>query len=348
MNISIRKYTLHFEQPAVTSRGAYENRVVWYLFLEENDITGVGECAPLPGLSRETPQQVENLLKEISAAPNLFTAEPERLREVPSVRFALETAWLDFQQGGKQVLFPSAFTRGQKGIPVNGLIWMGEGQHQQKQILEKIKAGFHCLKLKIGALNFEEELNLLELVREQACSYKLTLRLDANGAFKPEEAMARLESLARYEIHSIEQPIAPGNTEQMARLCNESPIPIALDEELIGANTRDEKINLLDTIRPHFLVLKPSLHGGFAGCDEWIELAEQRSIGWWITSYLESNIGLNAIAQWTFTKQPGMHQGLGTGQLYTNNIDSPLGMQGEQLWYNPDVKWKPETGNRKT
>ncbi|MGD9556799.1 MAG: o-succinylbenzoate synthase [Mangrovibacterium sp.] len=335
---SFRKYTLHFNQPAATSRGTYENRVVWYLFLEENGITGVGECAPLPGLSRETPQQVENLLKEISVAPQLFIAEPERLRKLPSVRFALETAWLDLQQGGKQILFPSAFIRGQEGIPVNGLIWMGEGAHQQKQILEKLQAGFRCLKLKIGSLNFEEELNLLELVREQACSSILTLRVDANGAFKPEEAISRLETLARYDIHSIEQPIAPGNTAQMARLCNETPIPIALDEELIGINNRDEKEELLETVRPQFIVLKPSLHGGFAGCDEWIGLAEQRSIGWWITSYLESNIGLNAIAQWAFTKPVSMHQGLGTGQLYSNNIGSALEMRGEQLWYNPEKK----------
>lgn len=340
MNISIKKHTLHFKQPAVTSRETFENRVVWYLLMEENGITGIGECAPLPGLSRETPEQVENFLREISVAPGVFIAEPERLRELPSVRFAFETAWLDLRRGGKQILFPSEFTAGQQGIPVNGLIWMGEGRHQQTQILEKLKAGFHCLKLKIGSLNFEEELNLLELIREQGCSHRLTLRVDANGAFKPEEAMAKLDRLAQNEIHSIEQPIAPGNREQMARICNESPIPIALDEELIGVNDRDEKIALLDTIRPQFLVLKPSLHGGFAGCDEWIELAEQRSIGWWITSYLESNIGLNAIAQWTFTKRVKMHQGLGTGQLYTNNLDSPLEMRGEQLWHTPGKDFK--------
>ncbi|MEL7588415.1 MAG: o-succinylbenzoate synthase [Prolixibacteraceae bacterium] len=340
MNISIKKHTLHFKQPAVTSRETYETRVVWYLFMEEDGVTGVGECAPLPGLSRETPEQVENFLTEISAAPGVFIAEPERLRELPSVRFAFETASLDLRQGGKQILFPSEFTAGQQGIPVNGLIWMGEGRHQQTQILEKINAGFRCLKLKVGSLNFEEELSLLELIREQACSHVLTLRVDANGAFKPDEALTKLEKLTPYEIHSVEQPIAAGNPDQMARLCNETPIPIALDEELIGVNDLDKKITLLDTIRPQFLVLKPSLHGGFTGCDEWIKLAEQRAIGWWITSYLESNIGLNAIAQWAFTKQVKTHQGLGTGQLYVNNIDSPLEMRGEQLWYNPGKDFK--------
>ena len=342
---SFKKYNLHFRQPAGTSRGVYQNRTVWYLLLKENGLTGIGECAPLPGLSRETPEQVENLLKEITAAPELFTSRPELLAEVPSVRFALETAWTDLQRGGKQILFPSAFTSGQQGIPVNGLIWMGDREYQEARIHEKLDAGFRCIKLKIGSLRFEEELKLLEMIRALGCSYALTLRADANGAFKPEEALSKLESLAGYELHSIEQPIAAGNLQQMARLCNESPIPLALDEELIGINSREGKEELLETIRPQYLVLKPSLHGGFSGCDEWIELAGQRSIGWWITSYLESNIGLNAIAQWTFLKQVKMHQGLGTGQLYTNNMDSPLEIRGEQLWYNPEKRFH---GNKVT
>lgn len=332
---SFKKYNLRFNQPAGTSRGVYQNRTVWYLYLEENGVMGIGECAPLPGLSRENPEQTEHLLKEIAAAPELFTVRPELLSEVPSVRFALETAWTDLQQGGKQILFPSAFTSGQLGIPVNGLIWMSNRKEQEEQIHEKLDAGFRCIKLKIGSLRFEEELKLLDMIRSLGCSYALTLRVDANGAFTPEEASKKLDKLADYEIHSIEQPIPPGNPEQMARLCNESPIPVALDEELIGINSREQKEELLETVRPQYLVLKPSLHGGFSGCDEWIELAEQRSIGWWITSYLESNIGLNAIAQWTFLKHVKMHQGLGTGQLYANNIDSPLSMRGEQLWYNP-------------
>lgn len=339
MKASFKKYNLQFKRPAGTSRGVYQNRTVWYLLLEENGITGIGECAPLPGLSRETPEQVEGLLREITAAPELFAARPERLRDVPSVRFALETAWLDLRKGGKQILFPSEFTAGHQGIPVNGLIWMGDREDQEAQIREKLDAGSRCIKIKIGSLHFEEELTLLETIRALGCSYALTLRADANGAFKPEEALAKLDRLAPYEIHSIEQPIPAGNLEQMARLCNETPIPIALDEELIGINSRDGKEELLETIRPQFIVLKPSLHGGYSGCDEWIALAEQRSIGWWITSYLESNIGLNALAQWTFTKQVKIHQGLGTGQLYTNNMDSPLEIRGEQLWYNPSKKF---------
>jgi o-succinylbenzoate synthase len=346
MKAFVRKKILRFKRPAGTSRGRYQSRTVWYLLLEEDGKTGIGECAPLPGLSRETPEQVESLLKEITAVPHVFTAQPELLSEVPSVRFALETAWLDLQQGGKQILFPSKFTSGEQGIPVNGLIWMGNRNDQETQIHEKLEAGFRCIKFKISSIHFEEELELLETIRTLGCSYALTLRVDANGAFSPEEAQAKLDRLAQYEIHSIEQPIAAGNLEQMACLCNETPIPIALDEELIGVNSRAGKEELLETIRPQFLVLKPSLHGGFTGCDEWIELAEQRSIGWWITSYLESNIGLNAIAQWTFQKQVKMHQGLGTGQLYLNNADSPLEMRGEQLWYNPSKKFDVMMSNK--
>ncbi|MDD4191796.1 MAG: o-succinylbenzoate synthase [Mangrovibacterium sp.] len=335
MNASFKKYPLHFKQPAMTSRGRYENRPVWFLFLEDNGTTGIGECAPLAGLSRETPEQVEHFLTEITAAPKLFTGRPELLREVPSVRFALEMAWLDLQQGGTRILFPSSFTEGQQGIPVNGLIWMGNREEQERQIRRKLDVGFRCIKLKIGALHVDEELELLKILRAERRPEALTLRVDANGAFNPDDALSRLQRLAPFEIHSIEQPIAAGNWEQMARLCAETPVPIALDEELIGVNTPEEKEDLLDTIRPQFLVLKPSLHGGFSGCDEWIELSGQRSIGWWITSYLESNVGLNAIAQWTFTKQVSTHQGLGTGQLFRNNFDSPLEMRGEELWFDP-------------
>jgi len=335
MNASFKKYLLHFKQPAMTSRCRYESRPVWFLILEENGTTGIGECAPLAGLSRETPEQVENLFKEIVAAPELFAGRPELLREVPSVRFALEMAWLDLQQGGTRILFPSSFTEGQQGIPVNGLIWMGNREEQERQIRRKLDVGFRCIKLKIGALHVDEELELLKILRAGRRPEALTLRVDANGAFNPDDALSRLQRLAPFEIHSIEQPIAAGNWEQMARLCAETPVPIALDEELIGVNTPEEKEDLLDTIRPQFLVLKPSLHGGFSGCDEWIELSGQRSIGWWITSYLESNVGLNAIAQWTFTKQVSTHQGLGTGQLFRNNFDSPLEMRGEELWFDP-------------
>ncbi len=334
-----KKYELQFKAPAGTSRGVYKTRPVWYLFLEENGQTGIGECAPLPGLSKESPEQVEEILKEICSNPNRFLQNPGLLIDIPSVRFGFESALLDLKNGGNQLLFPSEFTLGEKGIPINGLIWMAEADHMQQQIEEKLNAGYRCIKLKIGAIDFEKELELLQAIRDEYCADSVTLRVDANGAFSPADALNKLNRLAQLDIHSIEQPIAAGNWDAMARLCDETPIPIALDEELIGINKREEKERLLDTIRPQFLVLKPSLHGGISGCDEWIELANSRSIGWWITSYLESNIGLNAIAQWTFTKQVKMHQGLGTGQLFTNNIDSPLEIRGEQLWYNPEKRF---------
>lgn len=330
-----KKYELNFKRPAGTSRGVYKTRSVWYLILEAEGKVGIGECAPLPDLSKESPEQVELALKEICDSPMRFVENPELLLDIPSVRFGLETAWLDLKNGGKQELFPSEFTRGEAGIPINGLIWMGDSDYMESQITEKIAEGFRCIKLKIGAINFDKELELLQGIRYQCCQNPVILRVDANGAFNPEEALEKLDRLAELDIHSIEQPIAAGQWSKIGQLCDESPIPIALDEELIGVNYREEKEKLLDAIRPQYLVLKPSLHGGISGCDEWIELAEQRSIGWWVTSYLESNIGLNAIAQWAFTKNVKMHQGLGTGQLFTNNIISPLNIQGEKLWFNP-------------
>ncbi len=337
MIASFRKYELHFKRPAGTSRGTYTNRTVWYLFLRENGITGIGECAPLPGLSHETPEETELLLNKICSNPDFYAGNPDLLKEVSSVRFGFETALLDLQNGGKRLIFPSAFTSGEEGIPVNGLIWMGEPAWMEQQIKAKLDAGFRCIKLKIGAIGFEEEMKLLEEIRNRSCPGAVTLRVDANGAFKQGDVMEKLNRLARLDIHSIEQPVAAGQWELMAGICNESPISVALDEELIGINGRKEKAGLLEEIRPQYLVLKPSLHGGLAGCEEWIELAGERSIEWWVTSYLESNIALNAIAQWTFTKQVKMHQGLGTGQLFTNNIGSPLEIRGEKLWYNPSV-----------
>ncbi len=340
MIASFKKYELQFRQPAGTSRGVYNSRSVWYLLLKEGGVTGIGECAPLPGLSKETPEQVEQVLADICADPIHFIQHPALLQEMPSVRFGLETALLDLKNGGKQLLFPSKFTNGEIGIPINGLIWMGETERMQQQIKEKLEAGYSCIKLKIGAIDFEKELALLRSLRNEYDASTIALRVDANGAFKPEEAMMKLERLAQLDIHSIEQPIAAAQWNEMYRLCAETPIPIALDEELIGINTQEDKKKLLDEIRPQYLILKTSLHGGIEGCDEWIRLANERSIGWWITSYLESNIGLNAIAQWAFTKNVKMHQGLGTGQLFTNNIDSPLEIRGEQLWFNPEKKFE--------
>ena len=334
-----RKHEFTFRQAAGTSRGVLTTRTVWFLYLEENGKTGIGECAPLPGLSKETPGQVAYLIEDICSDPMHFIENEELLTDYPSLRFALESALTDLQNGGCRLLFPSAFTQGKAGIAINGLIWMNDAETMRRQVEEKLEAGFRCIKLKIGALDFEKELDLLQQIRADVRSVDITLRVDANGAFKVDEARQKLNRLAGFGLHSIEQPIAAGRWADMAGLCDDSPVPVALDEELIGINKREDKELLLDMIRPQYLVLKPSLHGGISGCNEWIELAEDRSVGWWITSYLESNIGLNAIAQWACTKNGQLHQGLGTGQLFTNNIDSPLEIRGERLWFNPAKKF---------
>jgi o-succinylbenzoate synthase len=339
-----KKYKLQFKRPASTSRGTYKARTVWFLMLEENGNTGIGECAPLPGLSKETPEEVESLLNEITENPLRYVKNADLTKKISSVHFALETAFQDLQNGGRQLLFPSGFTEGKQGIPINGLIWMGEPEFMLQQIQEKLYAGFRCIKLKIGSLDFEKELEILSSIRKKYDAKQVTLRVDANGAFQPDEAMEKLQKLAQFDLHSIEQPIAAGQWKEMAAVCKTSPVPVALDEELIGIHDKNKKEKLLDTVRPQFIILKPSLHGGFSGCEEWMELAENRSIGWWVTSYLESDIGLNAIAQWTFRQNAKGHQGLGTGQLFTNNIPSPLEIRGEKLWYNSKRNFNfPET-----
>ncbi|WP_372774000.1 o-succinylbenzoate synthase [Mangrovibacterium sp.] len=330
-----KKHELEFKQPSGTSRGVLKTRTVWYLYLEEAGTTGVGECAPLPGLSIETPEQVDYMIEDVCSDPLYFEENRELLIDYPSLRFALETALLDLRNGGHHLLFPSAFTAGKAGIPINGLIWMNDAETMQSQIEAKLNEGYRCIKLKIGAIDFGRELDLLRFIRKRYSSEQVTLRVDANGAFKVDEAKEKLQQLAEFNLHSIEQPIVAGRWADMAKLCDDTPIPIALDEELIGINKHEDKQLLLDMIRPQYLILKPSLHGGLSGCDEWIELAKERNIGWWITSYLESNIGLNAIAQWAFSKNARTYQGLGTGQLFTNNIDSPLEIRGEQLWFDP-------------
>ena len=257
----------------------------------------------------------------------------EELEEWSSIRFGVEMALQDLAMGGRQLYFPSAFTEGRLAIEINGLIWMGDKSTMLQRIQQKLEAGFHCIKLKIGAIDFEAELSLLQYIRERFSCEKVELRVDANGAFAPEEAMSKLEALAAFGLHSIEQPIRQGQWEEMAHLCRETPIPIALDEELIGVYGRKKKLELLEIVQPQYIILKPALCGGFSGAREWIELAEKRGIGWWVTSALESNIGLNALAQWVATLGNPMPQGLGTGQLYTNNLWSPLRQEGECLIY---------------
>lgn len=339
MEARFKKYTLNFKQPSGTSRGIFTTREVWYLFLTEGSITGIGECAPLPNLSIERPKEMSTKLLQVCEAIAYFKYFPEELNNWPSIRFGLETALLDLKNGGQQLLFPSAFTRGEKGIPINGLIWMGTPDFMVQQIRTKLDAGFRCIKMKIGAIDFDTEFNLLKEIRKEFSIEEITLRVDANGAYSYHTALENLKRLSDLQIHSIEQPLEAGRWEEMARLCEESPVPIALDEELIGVFNPKEMVQIARQIRPAYLILKPSLHGGLAGCEKWIELANKHHIGWWVTSALESNIGLNAIAQWTFQQNSTTEQGLGTGQLFTNNIDSPLQIEGDRLWHLPNHQW---------
>ena len=334
--IKIVPRRLHFKQPAGTSRGSYTTRDVWYLHLTSDkypDRVGIGECAPLPKLSCDDMQGYESVLAHIC---NEVTEQGgfsvESLRDYPSILFGLETAFRHLERGCFE-LWDTPFSRAEVGIPINGLIWMGDYKKMLEQIEAKMAVGFRCIKLKIGAINFEEELALLRFIRSHFSAKEVELRVDANGAFAPADAMEKLKRLAELDLHSIEQPIRAGQWEDMARLTAETPLPIALDEELIGINIPERKQCLLDSVHPQYIILKPSLHGGMAGGNEWIREAEKRNIGWWITSALESNIGLNAIAHWCATFNNPLPQGLGTGALFTNNVDMPLEVRKDSLWY---------------
>ena len=334
--IKIVPRRLHFKQPAGTSRGSYTTRDVWYLHLTSDkypDRVGIGECAPLPKLSCDDMQGYESVLAHIC---NEVTEQGgfsvESLRDYPSILFGLETAFRHLERGCFE-LWDTSFSRGEVGIPINGLIWMGDYKKMLEQIEAKMAVGFRCIKLKIGAINFEEELALLRFIRSHFSAKEVELRVDANGAFAPADAMEKLKRLAELDLHSIEQPIRAGQWEDMARLTAETPLPIAVDEELIGIKIPERKQCLLDSVHPQYIILKPSLHGGMAGGNEWIREAEKRNIGWWITSALESNIGLNAIAHWCATFNNPLPQGLGTGALFTNNVDMPLEVRKDSLWY---------------
>lgn len=332
-----------FRKPAGTSRGILTDKDSWYFILstpENPNKRGIGECSLLPGLSPELKTNLDKLLNQIEAQPDLWLQNPSLTLAYPAIRFALETAYTDWQNGGQRLLFPGPFTQGRSSIPINGLIWMGSPQEMIRQIQEKVEEGFSTLKMKVGAIDFEKELEIIRYIRSEFSTQSLTLRLDANGAFSPCEALHKLELLSKFDIHSIEQPIRPGQPKSMALLCEKSPIPIALDEELIGIGSVEEKASLLDALRPAYIILKPSLHGGLSGAEEWIRIASQRNIGWWITSALESNIGLNAIAQWTSHIGARGVQGLGTGMLYQNNIPSPLIIHQGRLHYNPHHSWE--------
>ena len=355
LHIDICPRTLHFKRPAGTSRGVLLTRPVWYLrataHASDDEArtclpadtaplplpgTGWGECAPLPGLSCDDVPGYEDVLRRACRATEERGEVPlELLEDYPSIRFGLETALQNLRAGGGWRLWESDFTRGREGITTNGLVWMGTFDEMYARIGEKMRQGFRCIKLKIGAIDFERELELLAFIRSRFTPEQVELRVDANGAFTPADAMERLVRLSAFGLHSIEQPIRAGQWEEMARLCRTSPLPIALDEELIGVNSPVRKAELLDTIRPQYIILKPSLHGGIGGAAEWMRMAADRGIRSWVTSALESNIGLNAIAQWCALQRPVMPQGLGTGLLFADNVDSPLTMKGEKLWFNP-------------
>lgn len=335
-NIQITPRLLHFKQPAGTSRGVYNTRKVWYIeisSMENPSIKGIGECAPLPNLSCDDVPQYEEVLQQVcSRVAREGNIPTESLRNYPSILFGLETA-LRHYETGSLALWDTPFSRGEAGIPINGLIWMGNFEEMYRQIEAKMEAGYRCIKLKIGAIDFDAELTLLKHIRSRFSVKDVELRVDANGAFSPAEAMHKLDALSKLDLHSIEQPIRAGQWEEMARLTARTPLPIALDEELIGHNIPEIKQELLSAIRPQYIILKPSLHGGICGSNEWIAEAEKQNIGWWVTSALESNIGLNAIAQWCATLHNALPQGLGTGQLFTDNIDLPLEIRKDCLWF---------------
>lgn len=336
LKVNVSERILHFKEPAGTSRGVYTTRKIWLVYLSEGDKTGVGECAPLPDLSCDAmsdeayEEKLNHFCQELCETGEM---DYEALRDYPSMLFGLETALLNLQYG--DCLFDTAFSRGEVGIPINGLVWMGNHEEMLQRMEAKLKQGFRCIKLKIGAIDFDQELDLIKRIRERFSFHEVELRLDANGAFPFEEALYKLELLSQYAIHSIEQPIRKGQWAFMAELCRESPLPIALDEELIGVNDPAMKRHMLNIIKPGYIILKPSLHGGMMGCREWIDIARDMGIGSWITSALESNIGLNAIAQFAssvYGDHITMPQGLGTGQLFTDNIPMPLEIRGDQLW----------------
>lgn len=341
ISISVSERVLHFKQPAGTSRGVYTTRKIWLVTVSDGSAVGVGECAPLPQLSCDDIPHYGDVLRHFcDGVEQTGEIDYEAMCDYPSMLFGLETALRNLRYGER--LFDTPFSRGEAGIPINGLVWMGSYDEMQQRIEQKLQQGFRCVKLKIGAIDFDSELELIKMIRSRFSFHDVELRVDANGAFPFEEALYKLELLSQYTLHSIEQPIKAGQWSYMAELCRESPLPIALDEELIGVNTLDQKRQMLNIIRPRYIVLKPSLHGGMMGCREWIGIARDMGIGSWITSALESNIGLNAIAQFTasvYEASPNpsergkmMPQGLGTGQLFTDNVDMGLEIRGDKLW----------------
>ncbi|MFM2292872.1 MAG: hypothetical protein RIS29_2685 [Bacteroidota bacterium] len=330
-------HPLQFKFPAGTSRGVLLHKPSSFIFLENEGVVGIGECSTIPDLSIDPMEYYDQKLQDVCRQLNNGVDPVDfDLSQFPSIAFGLETALLDLKSGGNRILFENDFSAGKAGIAINGLVWMGDREFMQKQIREKIAAGYRCIKLKVGALDFETELEIISGIRQQFSPEDIEIRLDANGGFMPADALEKLKRLSEYSIHSIEQPIKPRQWEAMAEICEKSPIPVVLDEELIVTSPNEA---MLQQINPAYIILKPSLLGGFRISEEWIRLAENNNIGWWNTSALEANIGLNAIAQWTASLNSSMPQGLGTGQLYHNNIPSPLEIREAKLWYNQNQQW---------
>ena len=340
MKATFQKYVLNFIKPGGTSRGVLKVKDTWFLMLQHEGRWGIGECNMFRGLSADDRPDFESKLAWtcdhiLLPKKELYSA----LYTYPAIQFGVETAFRSLNSTDPFTLFPSNFTNADQGIPINGLVWMGTVPFMKKQIAEKLKEGFTCIKLKIGAVDFNDEIDLIKSIRKEFSASEIELRVDANGAFSPEDALEKLKILSDLHLHSIEQPIASGQWEEMANLCAMSPLPIALDEELIGVFEMEEKRALLERIQPQYIILKPSLIGGFQGSDSWIALAEELKIGWWITSALESNVGLNAISQYTFTKSSKLPQGLGTGSLFSNNIKSPLNVLKGEIKYDATIDW---------
>lgn len=352
LHFHYKKHTLHFKFEAGTSRGSMTSRDSYLVFLSDKQrgIQGVGEASPLRKLSIDDLEDFEQLVNEyghhlakvtdFESAADVYKIVSDTVPpELPSIRFAFETALLDLLNGGRKVIFNNAFGQDRAAIPINGLIWMGNEKFMRDQVKEKLAAGFDCIKMKIGAIDFDTELAILSMIRSSYPKEHITLRVDANGAFSIEEAPEKLRQLSALKIHSIEQPLRVGNWEATRDLCRLNVLPVALDEELIGVTNRQDKLKLLELVRPQYIILKPTLLGGFCSTEEWIEIAGSLGIGWWITSALESNIGLNAICQFTAQYQVSLPQGLGTGQLYTNNVESPLVVARGEIFYDPDKDW---------
>ncbi len=334
-----KKYTLKFKRPAGTSRGILTSKDVWIITVYNNSTgqKGIGECSPLWGLSIDRRDSYEQKLAEVCENTGDYDFYLEKgLKDYPSIRFGLEMALKNLTAGTEHLYFPSKFTLGQDYIEINGLVWMGEFEFMRKQIVEKIESGFSCIKLKIGAIDFQKEIELIKTIRREFTAEDIEIRVDANGAFTAEKALEKLKILSDYNLHSIEQPIRQGQWTEMAKLCETSPLAIALDEELIGITDTKRKVKMIKTIKPQYIILKPSLLGGFKASEEWIEIAGNNGTKWWITSALESNTGLNAIAQWTYTLGNKMPQGLGTGQLFSNNFYSPLYIEEGKLRFKPE------------